>query len=80
MLTRNEIVYAVNLALEATEASRVGAVYGTNEAGDQVFNTLALNTYYHVLGKLLPAAVQGSFDCTEHRTEEPAAAGGGTSG
>ena len=65
MLTKNEIDYAINLAYEATEASKVGPIFIPNPEGEgNIFATLALNTYYQVLSKILP--MQANFDCTEH--------------
>lgn len=62
MLTKNEIVAAINLALDATEASKAGPIYVENEVGEKVFGTLSYNVFLAVLNRILPVAMDAKFE------------------
>ena len=73
MLTKNEIIEAINIAIEATEASKVGPLR-TGEVdsnGNPVFSNLAWQTYLNVLAKVLPASLDAKFEC-EHGEQSTA--------
>ena len=57
MIARQEIIACINTAFDAVNQSKVGPIFRKDEAGQEVFNTLAMNTYYYVVQKIVPGSV-----------------------
>ncbi len=72
-MTKSEIVEAINLAHEATEASVVGKIERKDDAGNPTFNTLAYNVFQSVLSALLPriSVTTASMTATMKEPQEP---------